>query len=236
MIYNLPTLQNQNSIVRTVAGSWEMSSIVNLASGPSLTPVIGGDFAGLGSSGAQRPIRVAGQPCRLSGSNGRQWFNPNAFTVNGLQIGQIGDSGVGICSGPGNSDVDFSVRKNFKLTERVKMQFQLDFFNLFNHPQYQASAINMNWGFNTPSRQPGVAASAQYADKNGNPIFPSATPGSTGCNAATGLYSPTGTDSEARCAFTVINRSFNPGSNFGLATQSRENGWRQIQYGLKFSF
>ena len=240
VIYNLPTLQNMNSIVRNVAGSWEMSSIVNLASGPSQTPVISGDFAGLGSSGAQRPMRVAGEPCRLEGSDGRQWFNPNAFTVNGLKIGQIGTSGVGTCTGPGNSDVDFSLRKNFKLTERVKMQFQMDFFNLFNHPQYQASAINMNWGFNSPKAAVDVASSALYADSAGNPIYSrtNPTPGSTpftGCGA-NHLASATGTSPGTSCASTVINRSYNPGSNFGLAGQSRENGWRQIQYGLKFTF
>ena len=240
VIYNLPTLQNQNSFVRTAAGGWEVSSIVNLASGPSLTPVIGGDYLGVGDSGAQRPVRVPGQPCRASGSDGRQWFNTNAYTLNGLKIGQLGSSGVGICTGPGNSDVDMSLRKNFKLTEWLKMQFQLDFFNLFNHPQYQASAINMNWGYNTPTRTPGVATSALYADMSGNPIFPPANAtsanGLTGCNGTTHLADPNGKDGEQLCAASIINTTFNPGSNFGKATQSRENGWRQIQYGLKFTF
>lgn len=236
IIYNLPALQNQNSLIRNTAGGWEVSSIVNLAAGPSLTPVIGGDWAGIGDSGAQRPMRVAGQPCRASGnSNGRQWFNPNAYTMNGLQIGQLGSSGVGICTGPGNSDVDLSLRKNFKITERLKAQFQFDFFNVFNHPQYQASAINMNWGFNTPTRTVGSAASALYADKNGNPVFPSAS-GFTGCNGTTHLADPNGKDGEQLCAASIINTTFNPGSNFGLATQSRENGWRQLQYGLKITF
>jgi hypothetical protein len=237
MIYNLPSLQNQNSLVRTAAGGWELSTILNFASGPSLTPVINSDYAGIGDSGSQRPMRVTGQPCRASGSNGRQWLNPNAYTVNGLQIGQLGSSGVGICSGPGNSDVDLSLRKNFKITERIKMQFQLDFFNLFNHPQYQASAIKMNWDFNTPTRTPGVPSSALYADKNGNPIFPSASvPKSTGCNATTRLADPNGLAGEQLCAASIINTTFNPGQNFGLATQTRENGWRQIQYGLRFTF
>ncbi len=237
VIYNLPALQNQNKLVRGTAGGWELSTILNLASGPSLTPVIGSDYAGIGDSGAQRPMRVPGQSCRASGGNGRQWFNPNAFTLNGLQIGQIGNSGVGICSGPGNSDVDLSLRKNFRITERIKMQFQMDFFNLFNHPQYQASAIRMNWDFNTPTRTPGAASSALYADKNGNPIFPaSAVPGLTGCNGSSRLADPNGTAAETLCAASIINTTFNPGQNFGLATQTRENGWRQIQYGLRFTF
>lgn len=237
VVYNLPALSGQSAFLRTALGSWEGSTILSFASGPSLTPIISGDFAGVGSSGNQRPMRVAGQPCRASGADGRQWFNPNAYTMNGLLIGHFGSSGVGICTGPGNSDVDFSVRKNFRLTERIKMQFQMDFFNLFNHPQYQASAINMNWGFNSPTRTPGNPASALYADKNGNPIFPAAgITGSTGCNGANGLADPNGTAAETKCAISIINTSYRSSSNFGLAGQSRENGWRQVQYGLKFTF
>jgi hypothetical protein len=244
-IYNLPSLQDKNSFVRNTAGDWELSSIMNFATGPSVTPVVGTDFAGIGSSGNQRPNLVPGQSCQSSSSNGRQWLNPNAFTLNGLQIGQDGNAGVGICTGPGNSDVDFSLRKNFKLREWLKMQFQLDFFNVFNHPQYSTAAFTngkggINFSFNSPQRTPGQASSALYADKNGNPIFPpaNATPanGLTGCNGATHLADPTGTSAETMCANTVINTSYNSGSNFGLATGTRENGWRQIQYGLKFTF
>jgi hypothetical protein len=239
-VYNLPTLQDQNAFVRGVAGSWELSSIMNFATGPSVTPVVGTDFAGIGSTGNQRPNLVPGQSCQSSSSNGRQWFNPNAFTMNGVKIGQDGNAGVGICTGPGNSDVDFSVRKNFKITEWLKMQFQLDFFNIFNHPQYSTAAFTngkggVNFSFNEPQRTVGNPASALYADANGNPIYP-VTAGTTGCNAATHLFDPAGTSSETMCASTVINTTYNPGSNFGLATGTRENGWRQIQYGLKFTF
>lgn len=238
LIYNLPTLNGQNALVRNTAGGWEISSIFNFSSGPSMTPVIGNDFLGVGDSGQQRPMRVPGQPCRASGSNGRQWFNPNAYTANGIIIGQLGTSGVGICTGPGNSDVDFSLRKNFKLTERIKMQFQLDFFNLFNHPQYLANAIGgnglINYSFNSPTRTVGVASSALYADKNGAPIYP-VTAGTTGCNGTTQLFDPAGTSAETFCAYSIINTTY-ANNNFGLATGTRENGWRQIQYGLKFTF
>lgn len=239
LIYNLPSLANQNSYLRTAAGDWEVSSIMNFATGPSMTPIIGNDFAGIGDSGRQRPNLVSGQSCRASSSNGRQWFNPNAFTVNGMQIGQLGTAGVGICQGPGNSDVDLSLRKNFKITERVKMQFHFDFFNLFNHPQYLANAIGgnglINFAFNSPQRTVGSASSALYADKNGNPIYP-VSAGTTGCNGATHLFDPVGTSAETMCAASIINTAYNPSSNFGLATGTRENGWRQLQYGLRFTF
>ncbi len=235
-IYNLPTLQDQNGMVRNAFGSWELSSIISIASGPNVTPVVGTDFAGLGSGGAQTPMRIAGQPCRASSGDGRQWLNPNAYTMNGLQIGKLGSSGYGICAGPGNNNIDFSFRKNFKLTERVKMQFQLDFFNLFNHPQYKASNINLTLNFNTPQLEPNNPASAQFLDSAGNPIYPrTGVANSTGCGA-THLADPNGTTNQAWCAFSIVNTTLTPNQSFGLATASRENGWRQVQYGLKISF
>jgi hypothetical protein len=212
LVYNLPTLQNQQKLIRGAFGSWEVSSIMNFVTGPSLTPIINsisnvGDPSGTGSNSLERPMRVPGQPCRASSGDGRQWLNPNAYTMNGFQLGQIGSSGVGVCSGPGNSNVDASFRKNFKLTERVKMQFSFDFFNLFNHPQYRADALNMKLDFTSPNN----GATPEFKDAAGNPT--------------TSLSN----------AVSIQNTTLNPGT-FGYATQSRENGWRQLQYGLKFTF
>jgi len=244
VVYNLPTLQDKQKFVRNALGSWEISGIMNLASGPSLTPTINsisnlGDPSGTGSNSLERPMRVPGQPCRASSGDGRQWLNPNAYTMNGFALGQIGSSGVGICTGPGNSDVDFSLRKNFKITERVKMQFQFDFFNVFNHPQYQASALNMGLNFNAPQLKVDQASTAEFLDSAGNPIYPRTNPAPnstpfTGCGA-NHLANATGTLSQIWCASKITNTTLNPGT-FGYATQSRENGWRQMQYGLKFSF
>jgi hypothetical protein len=38
--------------------------------------------------------------------------------------------------GPGQSNVDFSVFKNIPLTERFRLQFRTEFFNLFNHANF----------------------------------------------------------------------------------------------------
>ncbi|MGB4785184.1 MAG: carboxypeptidase regulatory-like domain-containing protein [Candidatus Acidiferrum sp.] len=241
-IYNLPALEQQNSFIRNGFGAWELSSIISVATGPSMTGIMGnspvGDPSGTGGGGNQVPMRVAGQGCRANTGDSRQWFNPNMFTLNGFVIGKKGSEGFGVCSGPGNNVVDFSLRKNFKLSERVKMQFSLDFFNLFNHPQYLASSIGGNGefgvNFNGPARVADNPNSALYLDSAGTPIYPrSATTGSTGCGA-NHLASPTGTSPEAWCANSIVNTTI--GNNFGIVTQSRENGWRQLQYGLKFSF
>jgi len=156
---------------------------------------------------AESAAPPAGPKLSGGGISSHETFNPNAYTMNGFLLGQIGNSGVGICTGPGNSDVDGSLRKNFRITERVKMQFSFDFFNLFNHPQYQVSSLNMGLNFTSPNS----AASPEFKTASG-----------------------AGTTSISN-AVSIQNTVLNPGT-FGYANQSRENGWRQMQYGLKFSF
>src|SRR5207249_4697038 len=69
---------------------------------------------------------------RLSGSerNMDHWFNTAAF-VNPAAY-RFGFS-QGVVYGPGQRDADFSLRKNFQLSERFRTQFRSDFQNLLNH-------------------------------------------------------------------------------------------------------
>jgi hypothetical protein len=216
LVYGLPALQGSNSFVRGALGSWEASTIVSASSGPSITPLVSiqglGDPAGVGNGVAtnrDRPNRVAGQPCRASGADSRTYFNPDMFTVNGYQLGTIGTAGVGLCSGPPSRTVDMGVDKNFKLTERVKVQFRMEFFNLFNHPQYVAQNVidNSRIAFNSPV----------FGDANGNVVKPNANGVLVG-------------------ATQILSATPAPSSNYGKSQSVRENGFRQIQYALKIIF
>ena len=216
LVYALPALQGSNGFVRGALGGWEASTIVSLSSGPSITPLVSiqglGDPSGVGNGTAtkrERPNRVAGQPCRASGADSTTYLNPNMFTASGFQLGTIGNAGVGICSGPPSRDVDLGIDKNFKITERIKMQFRMEFFNLFNHPQYVAQNVidNATLNFNKPV----------FGDANGNVVIPDAN---GVLNGATKILSATPA----------------PVSNYGQAQNVRENGFRQIQYALKIVF
>lgn len=212
LVYGLPSLQGANMFVRTLAGGWEMSTIVSLSSGPSISTQLSGGVQGLGdpagvgngaATGLERPDRVAGQPCRTSGMDSTQFINPSMFTVNGYQLGKNGNTGIGTCLGPGIANVDYGLDKNFKITERIKAQFRFEFFNLFNHPLYAAQDVinNQSIGFNSPVY--------------GN---------------AAGAVSP------LTSATQILSATPNPGPNFGRSQSVRENGFRQIQYALKFIF
>jgi len=176
VVYNLPTLQNMNRLVRNSLGSWGITSIVSLSSGHSLTPVIGGisnvnDPSGIGNGGnAQRPNLVPGQPCRNPSFKNFQWINPNRYTMDGFKLGTIGNAPVGDCLGPPTRTVDLSLAKHFHITERIDAEFRIDSFNLFNHPQYgdpvgPTNGVNYNIGFNAPN----TAASPEFLDASGNP-------------------------------------------------------------------
>jgi hypothetical protein len=50
----------------------------------------------------------------------------------------LGTAGRNSLYGPGLKTVDFSVFKNFTLREQLKLQFRAEFFNILNHPNFEA--------------------------------------------------------------------------------------------------
>jgi hypothetical protein len=220
VIYNTPALRDKNKIVRHSLGDWQLSAIVNVSSGTPYTPVINSfsaagsgvnDLSGIGlGNGAYRPDIVAGQSCRNSSFKNFQWINPNRYTLNGFKLGTIGTTPAGDCFGPGVSRTDFSVAKNFSITERIKMQFRMDFFNLFNHPQYNnPNNGNTNGYVNIGFSSANTAASPAFLTANGAPTTSLAN------------------------AVSIANSS--PSSVVGQVTSDNQRD-RQIQYSLRLTF
>jgi hypothetical protein len=212
VVYNLPALTDKNAVERTALGGWEVTPIISIASGPNLDSLMSlggtgavGDPMGIGNGGPtnrERANRVLGQPCRANTGDKTQWLNPALYTLNGYQLGKVGNAGPGLCTGPGSRDVDLGLDKNFKITERIKMQFRFELFNLFNHPIYSSGDIlNQGLSFQNPV----------YGDTSGT-VVP---------NVST--------------ATQILSATPAPGS-FGKVNSVLQNGYRQIQYGLKFIF
>ena len=106
-------------------------------------------------------VRVAGQSQKLglyTDSNGKlNWFgNPNAFQqpcplgaapTTGC-IPYTGSAVLGFAgpttTGPGFHRLDFSAFKAFQLSERYSMQFRAEFFNILNHPNFNAPNFGGN--------------------------------------------------------------------------------------------
>ena len=66
-----------------------------------------------------------------------EYFNTAAVVPPGqMAAGTYGNSGRNIITLPGLYVVNFSVIKDFKFTERYRLQFRSEFFNLFNHANF----------------------------------------------------------------------------------------------------
>ena len=163
LLVPLPELKGQNAFVRNTAGGWMVGGITTASSGPSTTIntislsenkaawVTGATDLGLSSlygtgnqgppwnPGSNRRPSITGSSC-TAGTSGPNIYNPAAFTVVGQTIGTIGNEPLGYCHGPKFVTTDFTLQKNWKIGERVGLQFRLDTFNLFNHPNFSPNA------------------------------------------------------------------------------------------------
>ncbi len=116
-------------------GGWQLNGIATLLSGFPFTPLIGANRSGDGDT--RNPDRPSLNPA-FSGpvvlGSPNQWFNPNAFVL--PTPGTYGNLGRGVYRGPGLVDLDLSLFKTTKLTERTNLQFRAEFFNALNHANF----------------------------------------------------------------------------------------------------
>lgn len=160
--YLAPKLQNRGLLVRSVLGGWEVAGITSANSGNSFTiyqgasentgnVVAGAANAGAlnslfqtGLTGNQRPLLTPGQDCNSSGRKGDQVYNPTGFTLIGYHVGTLEPTMAprGACQGPRLVNTDFSFDKNWRVMERVTVQFRVDLFDMFNHANFRADQAN----------------------------------------------------------------------------------------------
>ena len=134
-VYDIP-VRFQQPVVNAILGGWEFSGITSINSGLAFTVVTGQDNS-LSGQGADRPDLV-GDP-ELPGGRSRdemisKYFNTSAFVPN--KIGSFGNVGRNTMIGPGTVNTDLALMKNFRATERIRIQFRSEFFNAFNQVNF----------------------------------------------------------------------------------------------------
>jgi hypothetical protein len=128
-------LGSASTFLRTALGGWSLSSIVNAQSGFPFSPQLGYNPTGNGDT--RNPVRPSWNPDfhgTLYPHTPTQYFNPNAFTQ--PATGTYGDVSRDALTGPSLTDVDLSALKDTRLTERLRLQFRAEFFNIFNHTNF----------------------------------------------------------------------------------------------------
>jgi len=135
-LYELPFgkhgmfLNNIPKAVDYVVGGWQWSNVVTLATG---TPI---DI----SLNGIRPDYNGG--CKLNAS-GHQWLScpANAFT---MPAGLVGNLPRNFFPGPGTHTWDTVLGKSVLVTDRVKTEFRVQLYNVFNTPQFQNPDTSFN--------------------------------------------------------------------------------------------
>ncbi len=156
-----------------LTGGWTLSGLVILQDGTPLTitDTRAGSIYGVGGGSPTNPgipgsnVTGRAQLCpgvtysaasssggvesRLGGaSGGTGYFTPGSFCApptigNGFDWG---NTGVGILLGPGQFNWDFSINKLTRvggLNENATLQFRTEFFNAFNHPQFNNPMVSV---------------------------------------------------------------------------------------------
>ncbi|HSA93318.1 MAG TPA: carboxypeptidase regulatory-like domain-containing protein [Terriglobales bacterium] len=128
-LYELPWFRDRRDAVGQILGGWNTNGILTVQSGVPFTPLTGGDTNCDGvDNSSDRPNRVADP---FSGVPSGFFFNPAAFSVPVCADGTAGRNSIG---GPGITNFDWSLNKRFQITERTRLEFRTEFFNLFNTP------------------------------------------------------------------------------------------------------
>ena len=164
-IYALPFKGNQ------LVEGWQLGTIYQVQSGNPINIITNiATITGVATVRPDiiRPVTTTGNPAQwfsnplvcdpriTAASDPRNCANGAAFAlpISPAGVAHFGNLGRNVFIGPGFNNTDFSVIKNTSLTERLRLQFRAEFFDLFNHAN-----------FGQPNRTavtvaPGAAASA----------------------------------------------------------------------------
>jgi hypothetical protein len=147
IVYDLPKLTNvESSVLRGVLGGWQASTIFTGQTGQPAAITQPGAISG------QRPDYVGGEPTFSSEESRQtlQHINLAAFArVPETEVGAAirpGNLGRNAIRQPGLVNIDFSLGKNFALTEGSRFQIRADFFNAFNHTNLSGLVTNIESG------------------------------------------------------------------------------------------
>jgi hypothetical protein len=189
-VYDMPFHRVWKSGPSRLLDNWQTGAIVTAQTGSPFTVVLAGGSTSAGAAfgNPARPDLVGapyatGEVTANPGCVGpsavrtpESWYNPCAFVfpAAGATPGTFlfGTEGRNILTGPGYTDIDYSLAKSLALrNENHRLQLRGDFFNLLNHPNFDipshvlggsnfGQVLSANAYGNKPPRQ--IQVSAKY--------------------------------------------------------------------------
>jgi hypothetical protein len=135
----------QNAWADRAFGGWQINIILTAQTGLPFTPTLANPVANTGAG--SRPNIVSGVSATLPNPTINDWFNtsfnvPGAVWATPAQY-TYGNAGRNILRGPHRTNLDFSIFKDFPITERFHLQLRGELFNILNHPQFDLPAATI---------------------------------------------------------------------------------------------
>ena len=164
-LYDVPQLGN---FAPRLTKGWQLNALFTAHSGEPLDLTSGTNRSGSGDN--RDRVDVIGQwnqnvPVQTVPNGAVPYFNKSAFAA--AALGTYGNIGRDSFYGPGFNAVDFSVFKETPITERIRTQFRVEIFNLFNRTNYAnpTTAFNSaNFGLITATRNGGSAPGIGFGE------------------------------------------------------------------------
>ncbi len=141
--YNIP-VPPFSSLGRKLLRDWAVDSIVTARTAAPVEVFFVRDL-GFGPFNFH-PDLVSGVPLYLNGPSfpGGRALNREAFTI--PETARQGTLSRNALRGFPLAQLDLSLRRSFALAERLNLQFRMDVFNLFNHPNFGDPVGDLNSG------------------------------------------------------------------------------------------
>ncbi|HKM46841.1 MAG TPA: TonB-dependent receptor [Terriglobales bacterium] len=149
-VYDLPFgrgkmfAKDASGVVNQILGNWQMSGVFSAATGNYYTAtdvvsVSNSDCGGYVGYYCSRPAIVGnpnGRPCVAGTLFNTCAFSDNLITPGIIPQGTFGSPSRNIITGPGYTEWDTSLVKQFPISEQKHLEFRAEFFNVLNHVNY----------------------------------------------------------------------------------------------------
>jgi hypothetical protein len=142
-LYELPNAYRGSSAFgKKALNSWSASGIVTLQSGTPFS-IYGEDSAFQATMADLAPGRTLASAIKSGNVADRlnAYFDPTAFAIPSA-FGDFGQLGRNLIAGPKQINTDLSIMKDIPVTERQRVEFRAEFFNLFNNVNF-ANPVNI---------------------------------------------------------------------------------------------
>lgn len=137
-VYQIPVgkgrtfLSNAGRWTDALAGGWQISSIVTAQSGAPFSVSLATPTANTGTF--TRPNRICDGNLPSSQQKINAFYDTSCFVAPALYT--FGNTGRNVLIGPGLGTWDVGADKDFLLTERFRLQFRSEFFNILNRANF----------------------------------------------------------------------------------------------------